>query len=810
MEDRDISPELPPDSDMNGWQHQFQLYREVIQTMTEGVVVQDADGNFTLVNPAAARLHGIPADEMVGMHWTVVIPLDQQPIVEEADLRRAQGTADRYVIEILHTDGTRTPVLVSGNPRYDREGRFIGTLAVFTDISDRLRAEEALKESEERFRTIVESTQAILVNVDTRGRFTYANEAAGKLLGVDSKELIGRLYLRYVHPEDRDWVSKSYLKQIQTGQEAASMRFRVLTSEGEVKWLNFVSNLIAQDGQIVKESAVALDITDRVQAEMERELLLAAEQEQRTLAETLRGVTLALTSQTSLAAVLDEILQQAYRIVPSTASNIMLLKANTLRIAGWHGYERYGSQEFMSSFEYPLSLFPNAQQAIETRRPVVIDNTSSAPQWIAFKETAWIKAHLVVPITLQDQALGLLCLDSDTPHTFSTGDAEKLVPLANAAAIAIQNARLVKGLEEQVAARTAEIESEKEKSEAILRNVSDAILMTDEEMRIVYANPAYTRLTGYSAEEIVGLWANEVGAGAGVEGMEQTIEASLSQGQTWRGEVIARRKDNRTYDATLSISPMFDLHGQSMGYVCSHEDISPRRELERARERFMTNISHQLRTPLTSIRLYANLLRKGAPPAKAGRYLQLLDEQAERLANLVQDILEMAILDSGQAVQRWTPINLASLIQTVVTRHEARAQTAGLTLVNLPIPDNMPTAQGDQARLAQALNELIQNAIDFTPKGGKIELEVGSSKMEGRDWLTISVRDTGPGIPPEEQERVFDRFFRGNLADSGHLPGTGLGLSMAQTIAWAHGGRITVESQVDQGSVLTLWLPAAG
>ena len=168
------------------------------------------------------------------------------------------------------------------------------------------------------------------------------------------------------------------------------------------------------------------------------------------------------------------------------------------------------------------------------------------------------------------------------------------------------------------------------------------------------------------------------------------------------------------------------------------------------------------------------------------------------------------ILDSGQAVQRWTPINLASLIQTVVTRHEARAQTARLTLVNLPIPDNMPPAQGDQARLAQALNELIQNAIDFTPKGGKIELEVGSSKMEGRDWLTISVRDTGPGIPPEEQERVFDRFFRGNLADSGHLPGTGLGLSMAQTIAWAHGGRITVESQVDQGSVLTLWLPAAG
>jgi signal transduction histidine kinase len=115
--------------------------------------------------------------------------------------------------------------------------------------------------------------------------------------------------------------------------------------------------------------------------------------------------------------------------------------------------------------------------------------------------------------------------------------------------------------------------------------------------------------------------------------------------------------------------------------------------------------------------------------------------------------------------------------------------------------------KGDQARLAQALSELVENALIFTPAGGQVTVEAETTKEEGQHWVTIAVRDTGPGISPEEQERLFERFFRGTLAESGHIPGTGLGLSMAQEIMRAHGGRVTVKSQVGEGSTFTLWLP---
>ena len=124
-----------------------------------------------------------------------------------------------------------------------------------------------------------------------------------------------------------------------------------------------------------------------------------------------------------------------------------------------------------------------------------------------------------------------------------------------------------------------------------------------------------------------------------------------------------------------------------------------------------------------------------------------------------------------------------------------------------PAPLDLPAINGDRDRLVQALGELVENAVIFTPAGGQVTVEAGTVEEKGQRWVTVAVRDTGPGISHEEQERVFDRFYRGSLAESGHLPGTGLGLSIAQEIVRAHGGRVTVASQVGVGSTFTVTLP---
>ena len=239
---------------------------------------------------------------------------------------------------------------------------------------------------------------------------------------------------------------------------------------------------------------------------------------------------------------------------------------------------------------------------------------------------------------------------------------------------------------------------------------------------------------------------------------------------------------------------MRDADGSLVGSVSSHWDISQRKGLERARSQFITNVSHQFRTPVTTLQLYAQLMQKTELPEKSRRYLETMEDEIAWLIQLIQDTLEMTAIDSGKAVTTWEPISLSTMLQDVITNYRNQAETSSLNLMAMPLPPDIPTVTGDQARLTQAVTKLVENAITFTPSGGQVVLKAGTAEDKGRTWLTLAVRDTGSGISPEEQEKVFDRFFRGELAESGHIPGTGLGLSIAQEILRAHGGRITVES----------------
>jgi len=185
------------------------------------------------------------------------------------------------------------------------------------------------------------------------------------------------------------------------------------------------------------------DISGRKEAECEREQLLAAEHEQRLLAEILRQVTLSLAAHTSHEAVLNEILRQVQRLVACTTANIILLEAdNTMRVACWQGYDVFGSEEFISRIILPLESIPLYLDVVCLQKPLVIQDTRQEPRWVTFNQTAWVRSHLAVPISHHNDILGLLLLDGDSPGEFSTEDAKRLQPLAGAAAIALINARL--------------------------------------------------------------------------------------------------------------------------------------------------------------------------------------------------------------------------------------------------------------------------------------------------------------------------------------------------------------------------------
>jgi PAS domain S-box-containing protein len=365
-------------------------------------------------------------------------------------------------------------------------------------------------------------------------------------------------------------------------------------------------------------------------------------------------------------------------------------------------------------------------------------------------------------------------------------------------------------LKAQVIARTAEIITEKGKSETILRSVGDGIAMTDLEARIQHVNKAFTTLTGYTVQEAIGQPMHTLLLAEQLPEQDRwSVQFALGRREDWQGEIVVRRKDGRTYDAAMTVALVRDAEGQLVGYITSHQDIGRLKNLDRARNQFISNVSHQLRTPVATLRLYAHLMRQAELSEENRQRLQMMENEIARLTHLVQDILEITNLGSGRAVAAWKPISLPTVIEKVVVRYQDRAETAGLTLVVESLPSDLPLVEGDQARLAQALGEIVENAVTFVPSGGRVTVRAGTAEDKGRTWVTIAVRDTGPGIPPEEQERVFDRFFRGSLVESDHVRGTGLGLNIAQEIVRAHGGRITLESQVGSGSTFTVWLPSA-
>ncbi|MBN2393826.1 MAG: PAS domain S-box protein, partial [Anaerolineae bacterium] len=423
------------------------------------------------------------------------------------------------------------------------------------------------------------------------------------------------------------------------------------------------------------------------------------------------------------------------------------------------------------------------------------------------------RSLLGLPLIAAERKLGAALIAYNDTHVFTPLEIARGEQVARQIALAVAKSRLYQDLqayagqlEERVRARTAELQAHYAQLDAILRSVDDAIFMTDPDRRILYVNPAFTEQTGYASMDILGKTVCSLGILGNFETLLPSIMPTLTQGKFWQGELLGRRKDGRLYDTALTITPVHDEAELITGYVFTHRDISQAKDLERARNQFITNVSHQFRTPVTTLKLGVYLMQRAAQSEEQKQQLQMMETRINWLIQLIEDTLEISALDSGKGITTWESVSIPGVIEDVIQHYQDRASDAGLTLEITSTSPNLPSIKGDASRLAQALSEVVENAVAFTPAGGHVMITTQTSVADGDDWITVAVQDTGPGIAAEELPRVFERFFRGSLAESGHTAGTGLGLSIAQKIAEAHGGHITVESTIGQGSTFTLWL----
>jgi two-component system, OmpR family, phosphate regulon sensor histidine kinase PhoR len=348
----------------------------------------------------------------------------------------------------------------------------------------------------------------------------------------------------------------------------------------------------------------------------------------------------------------------------------------------------------------------------------------------------------------------------------------------------------------QMAARLKEmvtlVINERDRMATILSNIEDAIFMVDRDGKVTTMNQAAEKIFQTQANKALGHTFIEV---VRDHELNQVLQHCLSTGKQQMGAVEIKPKRQ-----SLSVIAT-PLSGDS-GCLVHIRDLTELRRLEMIRQDFVSNISHELRTPIASVKALAETLNEGAieDPSVAKDFLSRINVEADKLAQMVQELGELSRIESGKTQLQKRHINIADSIEHAVDRLKAQSDRAGLTL-DTNIPPTLPKVMADEARVEQVLVNLIHNAIKFTPSGGRISI---SAQARDNDIL-ISVADTGEGISADDLPRIFERFYKADKSRSGG--GTGLGLAIAKHIVEAHGGKIWAESVEGKGSNFSFTLP---
>ena len=370
--------------------------------------------------------------------------------------------------------------------------------------------------------------------------------------------------------------------------------------------------------------------------------------------------------------------------------------------------------------------------------------------------------------------------------------------------------------------RLAEIE--RLKLAAIVESSDDAITSADLDGIVTSWNKGAEQMFGYTADEMVGHSGSVLVPEGDMTDSSTRIAAVVEMGEG-RFEVTRRRKDGALIDIAVTMSAVRNNEGEVVGVAAIAQDITDRRRLEQEREEFTRElevrnerlleldrlkdefvalVSHELRTPLTSIRGYLELVldgEAGEVTDEQRQFLGVVERNANRLLELVGDLLFLAQIEAGKLSLEVGAVDLAAVAAESVETARPLAEDKEITLTLATSP--LQLLAGDRARLAQLLDNLVSNAIKFTPEGGRVDVRASSS----RGNAILEVRDTGMGIPAEEQEHVFERFFRTTRATEQAIQGTGLGLAISKAIVHAHGGRITLASSDGEGATFRVTIP---
>ena len=420
---------------------------------------------------------------------------------------------------------------------------------------------------------------------------------------------------------------------------------------------------------------------------------------------------------------------------------------------------------------------------VQNGRPLLVNNVQQDTRYVEKEGLEETRAELALPILSRGEVIGVLDIRSRSINTFDPDDVVMLETLTAQVAIAMQNAQFFHALSDQ-----------RERLNAILNSVTNAVLVADEDGRLLLVNPAARRLLNLS-EQAIGrkLESGDLGSG-----LEPYFTKPIPAGETLTGEL--EMEDELSFQVVAT--PVV-VDGKRAGRAVLLQDITHFRALSQLKDDFVAAVSHDLKNPLAVIQASSYwLAQPDVPNEKRDEMIESIQRSVGRMNNLITQLLELGRLESGMGVEL-ADVDIQPVLQQVMEEFGRQAQQSDLAL-RLEAPP-LPLVHADLKRLRQALSNLLSNAIKYTPAGGTILLQA----VPKDDHVLLQVKDSGVGIAPRDQPYIFDKFYRGQASDLQEAEGSGLGLAIVKSIVVGHNGRVWVESEPGKGSTFFLTVPLA-
>lgn len=727
-------------------------FRSVVESSHEAIVIVDDKYLFSYANEKACELYGYSHEEIVGFDSRKTIAQENLEMVVRRDRSRLNGeeVIDRYEYWIRRKDGEKRLVQISLDIITDINNRKF-TVGQLLDITERRINEEALKNSEKRYRLLAENVNDVIWLMDVNDRrITYATPSVESLVKYNDEEILDLSLKDFFSPESLIKAKRIFIDledNINQGiDESQSYELVLIRKDGVKIWTETIFTLIFDfDQNMSSILGITRNIEERKRAE---KALRESEEKYRMLVEKLEEGVVSLNVEGNISFVNPKMLS--------------MLKYSEEELINSHWRILYSKEEYVK---------------IEAEREKRLRGETSV-----YDSVLLAKDGVHIPVIIgatplysnEGEITGILCVFNDIT----------------------ERKKAEKALEESEA-----------RYRSIIASMTDGVVITDVENRVVSVNMAFETILGCSGVEIIGQSIFDFIDPQSLE-IYDVKNSQLFSGKVPAAEyelIYIKKNGEKLITRTAVSSVVRDNVIEGSFAVVT--DISVRQELEERRSHFISMTTHELRTPLTIIKGYVDLFEKylsiGSSDQKE-RYekpLQQIDKNIHRLEKLISDVSNIGKIESDAFQLETEQINFLELLSEVINSYQMILKDQLLTEVD---PDQSPIIiEGDSARLFQVLCNIIENAIQNTPDDDrKIIIDLKNETTN----ISVNIIDNGAGIEPKFISLIFEPFV--SIPTEYHVKGTGVGLYLAKFILEAHGGRLDVKSQgKGQGSTFTLRIP---